>query len=48
VYPVPLPAEDQLGKNLLETSVVPDRSTDVDGLAAVLTGGGAADALARP
>jgi amidophosphoribosyltransferase len=48
VYPVPLPAEDQLGKNLLETSVVSDRSTDVDGLAAVLTGGGASDALARP
>jgi amidophosphoribosyltransferase len=48
VYPVPLPAEDQLGKNLLETSVVPERSTDVDGLAAVLAGSGATDALTRP
>ena len=49
VYPVPLPEPELLGKHLLEpTLVVPDRALDVDGLAASLAGGGAADALERP
>jgi amidophosphoribosyltransferase len=45
VYPIPLPEPDRLGKNLLELQPVP---TDVDGLSASLTGGGATDALHRP
>ncbi|MFL6060941.1 MAG: amidophosphoribosyltransferase [Marmoricola sp.] len=48
-YPVPLPEAELLGKNLLEVAaVIPDRALDVDGLAASLAGGGAADALDRP
>ena len=43
VYPVALPDPEHLGKHLLELPV-----TDVDGLAAVSGGGGAADALSRP
>jgi amidophosphoribosyltransferase len=45
VYPVPLPDADHLGKHLLELE---PRLTDVDGLAASLSGGGAGDALDRP
>jgi amidophosphoribosyltransferase len=49
VYPVPLPEPELRGKHLLEPAlVVPDRALDVDGLAASLAGGGAADALERP
>ena len=48
VYPIDLPAQDQLGKHLLETPVSSGRGTDVDGLATVLAGGGAEDSLARP
>lgn len=48
-YPIPLPEPEFLGKNLLEVeALVPDRALDVDGLAASLAGGGAADALERP
>ncbi|MDP3891294.1 amidophosphoribosyltransferase [Nocardioides sp.] len=49
VYPIPLPDPVHLGKNLLESgrSAVP-LTTDVDGLAASLAGGGAGDALDRP
>jgi len=43
VYPVALPDPEYLGKHLLEVPV-----TDADGLAAVVGGGGAADALSRP
>jgi amidophosphoribosyltransferase len=45
VYPVELPDPEHLGKHLLE-----DRKTrtDVDGLATVTGGAGAADALSRP
>ena len=49
VYPVELPEPELLGKHLLEaTTILPDRPLDVDGLAASLAGGGAADALERP
>jgi amidophosphoribosyltransferase len=49
VYPVALPEPELLGKHLLEPAlIVPDRALDVDGLAASLAGGGAADALERP
>ncbi|PVG84431.1 amidophosphoribosyltransferase [Nocardioides gansuensis] len=44
VYPIELPSADKLGKGILESPVI----TDVDGLAASLTGVGAADALDRP
>jgi amidophosphoribosyltransferase len=44
VYPVALPDPEHLGKHLLELPV----ATDVDGLATVSGGGGAADALSRP
>jgi len=44
IYPIELPEPEQLGKHLLEVSV----STDVDGLATVSGGAGAADALSRP
>jgi amidophosphoribosyltransferase len=44
VYPVALPNPERLGKHLLELPV----STDVDGLATVSGGAGAADALSRP
>ena len=44
VYPVALPDPEHLGKHLLEIPV----STDVDGLATVSGGAGAADALSRP
>lgn len=44
VYPVALPDPEQLGKHLLEDPV----RTDVDGLATVAGGAGAADALSRP
>ena len=44
VYPVALPDPEQLGKHLLELPV----ATDVDGLATVSGGAGAADALSRP
>jgi len=48
-YPIALPEPEFLGKHLLEAEVlVPDRALDVDGLAASLAGGGAADALERP
>jgi amidophosphoribosyltransferase len=47
VYPVPLPPEQQLGKNLLELDVVPVIA-DVDGLPTLTGGGGATDALTRP
>ena len=45
IYPVELPDPELLGKHLLE-----DRKTrtDVDGLATVTGGAGAADALSRP
>ncbi len=46
VYPMELPDANLLGKHLLETST--DQPLRPDGLAATLTGGGAADALARP
>jgi len=45
VYPIPLPDADRLGKHLLEITPV---STDVDGLAVSVSGGGALDALNRP
>jgi amidophosphoribosyltransferase len=46
---VPLPEPEHRGKHLLEPALmVPDRALDVDGLAASLAGGGAADALERP
>jgi amidophosphoribosyltransferase len=44
IYPIPLPEPEHLGKHLLELPV----STDVDGLATVSGGAGAADALSRP
>jgi amidophosphoribosyltransferase len=44
VYPIALPEPEHLGKHLLELPV----STDVDGLATVSGGAGAADALSRP
>ncbi|TCO13896.1 amidophosphoribosyltransferase [Kribbella steppae] len=44
VYPVALPDPEQLGKHLLELPV----ATDIDGLATVSGGAGAADALSRP
>ena len=47
VYPVPLPPEQHLGKNLLELEVVPVIA-DVDGLPTLTGGGGATDALSRP
>jgi amidophosphoribosyltransferase len=43
VYPVALPDPEQLGKHLLEPV-----TTDIDGLATVSGGAGAADALSRP
>jgi amidophosphoribosyltransferase len=46
VYPIPLPDPEHLGKHLLELDTT--INTDVDGLSASLTGGGAADALDRP
>ncbi len=45
-YPVPLPAEDQLGKHLLEPGT--DRFGGPDGLPTLTVGGGAVDALSRP
>nr|WP_218849064.1 amidophosphoribosyltransferase [Nocardioides perillae] len=53
VYPIELPDPAVLGKDLLETvqpapGLSDVRPTDVDGLAASLAGGGAADALDRP
>ncbi|HNJ77745.1 MAG TPA: amidophosphoribosyltransferase [Marmoricola sp.] len=45
-YPIPLPEPQDLGKHLLEAE--PERILDVDGLAASLSGGMAADALDRP
>jgi len=45
VYPIPLPEPERLGKNLLEITPV---TTDVDGLAASLSGQGGTDALNRP
>jgi amidophosphoribosyltransferase len=45
VYPVELPDPERLGKHLLEITPV---TTDVDGLATSLAGGGASDALNRP
>jgi amidophosphoribosyltransferase len=45
VYPIPLPDADRLGKHLLEITPV---TTDVDGLAVSVTGGGAVDALNHP
>ncbi|MBA2533016.1 MAG: amidophosphoribosyltransferase [Nocardioidaceae bacterium] len=45
-YPVPLPAEDQLGKHLLEQPG--GARSDPDRLPTVVVGGGAADALSRP
>lgn len=50
VYPIELPDSAHLGKDLLETPrpVPVVATTDVDGLAASLAGGGAADALRRP
>jgi amidophosphoribosyltransferase len=49
-YPLELPEPEQLGKHLLEglEAVPRERGIDVDGLATVTSGGGAADALARP
>ena len=49
-YPLELPEPEQLGKHLLEglEAGPRERGIDVDGLAAVTSGGGAADALARP
>jgi len=44
-YPIPLPDAERLGKHLLELTPV---STDVDGLAVSVAGGGAVDALNRP
>jgi amidophosphoribosyltransferase len=46
VYPVDLPDPEHLGKHLLEFA--PTVTTDVDGLSASLSGGGAADSLERP
>jgi amidophosphoribosyltransferase len=43
-YPVELPDESRLGKNLFETLPI---DVDVDGVSLGL-GGGAADALTRP
>jgi amidophosphoribosyltransferase len=53
VYPIPLPDADRLGKHLLEITPVAsgprtDIRTDVDGLATLLSGGGAVDALNHP
>ncbi len=50
IYPVALPEEEHLGKNLLETVPDLDRpaGTDVDGLPTLVIGGGATDALRRP
>ncbi|MFC0627562.1 amidophosphoribosyltransferase [Kribbella deserti] len=45
VYPVALPEPELLGKHLLEE---PNGRTDVDGLASITGGAGAADALSRP
>src|SRR5690606_745985 len=51
-YPIPLPDDRHLGKNLLEVNTEADLAsslrTDVDGLLSSLTGGGAPDALDRP
>jgi amidophosphoribosyltransferase len=44
VYPIELPRDHRLGKNLLEGNV----RTDADGLRTVVAGVGAADALTRP
>jgi amidophosphoribosyltransferase len=46
VYPIELPDPEHLGKHLLEFA--PAAGTDVDGLSASLSGGGAGDALERP
>jgi amidophosphoribosyltransferase len=46
VYPVELPEPRFLGKHLLE--VTPPERLDRDGLTAMVSGGGAADALSRP
>ena len=52
VYPVALPEPELLGKHLLEgieRSVTGSpRPVDVEGLGSLVSGGGAADALARP
>ena len=47
VYPVQLPEPEHLGKHLLEMTST-EIATDVDGLSASLSGGGASDALDRP
>ncbi len=46
-YPIPLPEPELLGKHLLEGAVL-EPTTDIDGLAASLAGGGATDSLDRP
>src|SRR5207342_2221068 len=46
VYPIELPDPEHLGKHLLELDST--ISTDVDGLSASLSGGGAGDSLERP
>ena len=46
VYPIALPDPEHLGKHLLELDST--ISTDVDGLSASLSGGGAGDSLERP
>ncbi|WP_438823269.1 amidophosphoribosyltransferase [Nocardioides imazamoxiresistens] len=50
VYPIELPDPVLLGKDVLESSqsVPVSTTTDVDGLAASLSGSGASDALRRP
>jgi amidophosphoribosyltransferase len=52
VYPIELPDPEHLGKHLLEdyerSSTVAETAPDVDGLAVVVTGAGAEDALTRP
>ena len=51
-YPIELPEPEQLGKHLLEdferSNAVAEPAGDVDGLAVVVTGAGAQDALSRP
>ncbi len=50
-YPIELPEPEALGKHLLEgleRGSTADATTDVDGLASVTAGTGAADALGRP
>jgi len=51
-YPIELPDPEQLGKHLLEdferTNAIAPPATDVDGVAVVVSGAGAVDALSRP